>query len=223
MSSPLFLLTVLPTAQPPHVSDTENAAIQVAPVLVAIKPGHSITGVCVMNHRPRAASFRARVERWRQEHGADVFTPTNDIVVSPGAFTLERNASCRVRLAANAPDCDTERAYRISLHDADGEASTPAASIPVFISPLAERAVIKLRIQPRAWGFGLVISNEGRAYARIAQVEDLEYGALSAPQYILAGAKAYVALPPNAGPIRVRSFDIGGTRTEQMIDPSGRF
>lgn len=220
MTSSLFLLVVLPTITQAHAHEQAGATIQVAPVLVAIKPGHSITGVRVINPRAKEATFRARVEGWRQKDGADIFTPTTDVIVSPDCVTLPEKGACLVRLVANAPDCDQESAYRISLFAVGQPSEQTVASIPVFITPLGARAALRLDIQPRVWGYGLSLTNIGDACARIERVEDIDYGPIPAPRYLLAGGSVELSLPPNAGVIRVTTQDLAGGQVHQIIHPA---
>ena len=169
-------------------------------------------------------AFEADVYDWRQENGADVLTPTNDLLIAPGVFEVAAQSEQVVRLGVLAANAGAERAFRIILRELPAQHQGGAVlgftlelSLPVFIAPIAARGQLEARAEDRPGGPVLMLANTGRTHVRLASVETAEAGPARAPRYLLAGAGADIPLPRGARTIRVVSADIGGAEIERIV------
>lgn len=221
MSRILFLLLVTPLLSP--TAQAQTGGIQVAPVMVAMSTERGISSLRVRNGRERAVAFEIDAYVWRQDNGRDVLTPTQSLIVAPGVFEIPAGGEQVVRLGVQAPDGETEHAYRIVLRElppARGEGVllgfTLEMSLPVFVVPVGAHA----RMDTQIAGDTLQLTNTGQAHLQISSIEDMDGGRLEAPRYLLAGASAAIPLPPRARMIRLRATDVAGVQMERIVDVS---
>jgi len=221
----LFLFLVAAPVMALDAAQAQQAGgVQVAPVMIAMSAEHNIASLRVRNGRDRPVAFEADVYAWRQENGADVLTPTSDLIVAPGVFEVPAGTEQVVRLGVLAAHAQNERAFRIILRELPAQRQHGAVlgftlelSLPVFIAPIAARGQLEARAEYRAGGPALILANSGRTHVRLSAVETAEAGPVQAPRYLLSGARVEIPLPREARMVRLVSADIGGAETERIV------
>src|SRR6187551_3379023 len=64
-----------------------------------------------------AKTFEVRAVSWKQQDRSDTYAPTDDLLVAPATFKLEKGASQVVRIQLNRkPDTD-EHVYRVFVDE----------------------------------------------------------------------------------------------------------
>jgi len=90
-----------------------------------------------------AKTFEVRAVSWKQQNRADTYAPTNDLILAPATFRLEKGASQVVRIQLNRPLDAAEHAYRIFIDEvppskelrANSLKTLVSMAIPVFVAP----------------------------------------------------------------------------------------
>jgi len=141
------------------------AHLGVSPTLVDIPAAQPAAGVRISNQDPETAiQVQARLFRWQQQDGQEVYTPTDDLILSPPVTRIEPGRENLIRLIRNGPAPEAgERSYRLLLDELpapvqdEGSAQTEASaslnvvirqSIPVFVThPQATPAAPQWQIE----------------------------------------------------------------------------
>jgi len=221
----LLAIAVLALASPTHA---QTGGIQVAPVMVEMTPERSFGSVRVRNARARSTAFEVDVYAWTQVNGEDVLTPTDALIVAPGVFEMAPGAEQVVRAGAIAPGRERETAFRIILRELPTQSTSGARlgftlemSLPVFVTPADAEASVTASPESNST---FTVTNTGAAHARLISVEGVNTGAVEAPRYLLAGARAELALPPRTREVRMRFYQDGqaAERIVQVDDADSR-
>lgn len=207
LAGPLFVV---------GAAQAQVGGIQVAPVMISMSPERSIASFRVRNGRERPAAFEVDVYAWTQTGGRDVLTPTADLLAAPGVFEIPAGQEQVLRLGAVRAGAGVERAFRIILRELPGPRHDGAAlgftlemSLPIFVSPTGARANLETHVERRGPDVVLVLANSGAAHVQLAPLE-IEGQTVPAPRYLLAGARAEIALPAAANTIQLRAAELGG-------------
>jgi len=169
------------------------ASLGVSPTLVELVAPQGATGVRISNQHPDAAvNVQARLFRWQQEDGQNVYTPADDLVISPPLTRIAPGREHLIRLVRSGSTPDTgEHSYRLLLDelpapvetDDSGHSEVSGAlslvirqSIPVFVSsPAATPAAPQWRVERAPGGDGqagylLGVHNTGDKRLRLSDL-----------------------------------------------------
>jgi len=92
-----------------------------------------------------AKTFEVRAVAWKQQNRNDSYEPTNELLIAPATFRLEKGAAQVVRIQLNRPLDAAEHPYRIFVDEVPPAAEIHAntlktvvsMAIPVFVAPAA--------------------------------------------------------------------------------------
>jgi fimbrial chaperone protein len=136
-------------------------SIKVIPTKLLIEGGKKTDVLKVTNEGDDKITVQVEAMKWSQgEGGKDIYEPTEDIVLFPKIFTLEKGKECLLRVGARNRKAETkEAAYRVFLQQIavskPGDSQLVFAlrlSVPVFIRPVKE---------VKEWGIEKVELSEG--------------------------------------------------------------
>jgi fimbrial chaperone protein len=88
-------------------------------------------------------TFEVRAVSWKQQNRADTYAPTDELLLAPATFRLEKGASQVVRIQLNRKLDGNEHAYRVFIDEVPPAKEVRATSlktvvsmaIPVFVAP----------------------------------------------------------------------------------------
>lgn len=187
-------------------------SLRVNPIRLKLAPDQRITAVTLSNLTDRRKSVKARVLRWTQVDGADVYTPTDDAIVSPPIFSVPPKGEQIVRVAMRRQTPGT--AYRLMIEqipDEDVQQTTGVdvrlnLNLPLYLLP-------KGKAEPQLGWAGwrnpdgtitVQARNTGNAHAQISQIR----GVTADGQPDGAAIQMGVVLPQSA-----RSWTLTGARS----------
>src|SRR5688500_2844937 len=75
------------------------------------------TSSLTVTNTDEAKTFEVRGVSWKQENRADSYAQTDDLLLAPATFRLEKGASQVVRIQLNRPRDAAEHAYRIFIDE----------------------------------------------------------------------------------------------------------
>ena len=184
----------------------------VAPIRVDFSPSVRISAVTVTSEDDHPLVFRNSPSLWTQNaDGGDVYTPTNDLVVTPPLLRVEGNEPRIVRIGTLREPGDVERSYRVFLEEqapanAEGGGASVAVvikfGVPVFAAPVVDHVAGSAQVVghgPRK--LTLEIKNTGNVHFNVetvsangASVKDVS------SWYLLPGTtrRYELAIPPEA-------------------------
>lgn len=90
-----------------------------------------------------AKTFEVRAVSWKQQNRSDTYTQTDDLLLAPATFRLEKGASQVVRIQLNKPLDAAEHAYRVFIDEVPASKeirpnslkTVVSMAIPVFVAP----------------------------------------------------------------------------------------
>lgn len=134
----------------------QSANLQISPVMISFHAGQTATGLKLQNNGDVPLSGQVRVYTWDQQDGADVLTPTTEVIASPPIMEIAPQTSQTIRLVRrSASNAANEQSYRILIDEiprndsqGNGVAIRLQYSIPIFVMPADELAAPEL-----AWTF----------------------------------------------------------------------
>ena len=92
----------------------QAASLQVAPVLVEVPAPGATATMKLRNEGTKPLDAQIRIFQWTQVDGADVLTPTNDVVASPPVASLRPGTDYTVRIVRTKKEpAVKEEAYRL--------------------------------------------------------------------------------------------------------------
>jgi fimbrial chaperone protein len=145
LSSPSRLLTALAAAAAMQGA-AHAASLQVSPVLINLRPGQAATGIWLQNAGDVPVCGRVRVFLWEQKNGADVLTPTDELIASPPVMQIPAKSTQTIRLVRRtAAPPGPGRQFRVLIDEVpttaearDGVAIKLQYSVPVFVAAAAQ-------------------------------------------------------------------------------------
>lgn len=182
------------------------SGLQVSPLSVTLKPGHSADGITLRNVGTDVVHAQVRVYHWTQQDGAEQLTPSSALVISPPMLQLNPGEQQLIRvIRAAAPPSDAaavEDAYRISIDELPvGVTGTRTLEfvirqlLPVFVEPTARGVTVpQLHWSLQSDGGQTVLqaSNTGNAHAQLA---DISFVSSASHRTEVAGGLAGYVLP----------------------------
>src|SRR6187402_220767 len=101
------------------------------------------SALTVTNTEDEAKTFEVRAVSWKQENRTDSYAQTNDLLLAPATFRLEKGASQVVRIQLNRPLDAAEHPYRIFVDEVPAAQeirpntlkTIVSMAVPVFVAP----------------------------------------------------------------------------------------
>jgi len=188
----LLALLLAPVAQ----------ALEVSPLRVSLAAGQEDAELWLHNDSAQPWSGQARLYRWEQSDGADVLTPAEDVVLSPGRLALPAHARQRVRVVRLGPVPSAEQGYRLVIR-AGVDSPALQVSLPVFLAGPQDRQTPALtaRLLDQAGQALLELHNGGSGHARLADLVFVDGSGAERvvlpdlAGYVLAGRTRHWPLP----------------------------
>lgn len=156
------------------------ANLQISPVSISFQPGQNAAGIQLQNNGDTPIYGQVRVYAWDQKDGADVLTPTTNLVASPPVIEIAANSAQTIRLVrragAAAANGAAEQTYRILIDElprGDSQQGNVAIrlqySVPAFVLPADTQAAPALEWSTfqRAGAWHLRANNSGALHAQI--------------------------------------------------------
>ncbi|WP_298931022.1 molecular chaperone [uncultured Ramlibacter sp.] len=205
----------------------------IVPLRVELGPNRA-SSLSVTN-TDEAKTFEARAVRWTQANYDDTYTQTDELLLAPATFRLEKGASQVVRVQLNRRQDGAEHAYRIFIDEVPAAQEIKANSlktivsmaIPVFVAPAAgpvlkgEAALSVLLVKDE---LQVQIRNTGKANLKLREwtVTSPKAGELlkvPSAAYVLAGNTLTRSWPLKMqadGPLKMQVTTDRGTFTTDV-------
>lgn len=228
----LFLLSALVVLLTSSASAT---SWDVNPIRLTLTSKSESGALTFFNRAREPVVIQATVKRWTQEGGHDVYTPVDDLIVSPPIFEIGAGGSQVVRVGVRgATDISgDEHAYRIFFREVPPEDETTGVrlalqvAVPIFVS---EHGRLGYGLAWSLWrdennALMLACENVGEIHAQLAQlvVSDRELDRTLAvterAAYVLPGQRAVWTLAEADPPIDIESTSIVRLRGESDRGP----
>jgi len=184
------------------------SGLQVSPLSVTLKPGHSADGIWLSNVGANPVRAQIRVYHWTQGNGEEQLTPSQGLVISPPMLSLDPGSKQLIRVIRAGPPpvgaAAVEDAYRISIDELPvaptGDRTVQFVLrqvLPVFVEPVGTaNPVPQLHWSVYSEGghTSLEVTNSGNAHAQLA---DISFLTSSNHRIEVAGGLAGYVLPGN--------------------------
>jgi fimbrial chaperone protein len=227
-----FVRTILTALFASHGAMLQAASLQVAPVLVEV-PTPAATGTLKLrNEGIKPLDAQIRIFRWTQVDGADLLTPTEEVVASPPLASLRPSTDYTVRIVRTSKEpVVKEESYRLLIDELPAAATGPATavnialrySIPVFFTvPGVAPPKLSWELQQRANKPVIVLSNTGDRRLRLSKLKFTDgKGAIAnfgdgLAGYVLGRSSRNFDVPANA-----KGFGAGGVVSMSAQSDSG--
>jgi fimbrial chaperone protein len=209
----------------------QAASLQVAPVLVEVPAPGATATMKLRNEGTKPLDAQIRIFQWTQVDGADVLTPTNDVVASPPVASLRPGTDYTVRIVRTKKEpAVKEEAYRLLVDELPEAAGGQAASvnialrysIPVFFTVAGAPPKLSWELQQRANKPVIVASNAGDRRIRLAKLKitDGKGGVANFGDglagYVLGHSSMSFPVPASA-----KSFGAGGLASISALSDLG--
>jgi fimbrial chaperone protein len=105
--------------------------------------GKNRTSSLTVTNTEDAKTFEVRAVSWKQQNRVDSYAQTDDLLLAPATFRLEKGASQVVRIQLNRPLDASEHAYRVFVDEVPVSKEIKpntlktlvSMAIPVFVAP----------------------------------------------------------------------------------------
>jgi len=164
--------------------------------------GKNRTSSLTVTNTEEAKTFEVRAVSWTQKNRADSYAQTDELLLAPATFRLEKGASQVVRIQLNRPLDATERAYRVFIDEvppaqevrANSLKTVVSMAIPVFVAPASgpiAKGQVALKASLAKNSISIELSNTGKANLKLREwrVTSKAGELLKVPSaaYVLAG------------------------------------
>jgi fimbrial chaperone protein len=156
-------------------------AIKVIPTKIFLSGSKKTEVLKVTNEGDDKVTIQVEAVKWVQgEGGKDIYEPTEDIVLFPKIFTVEKGKEWLLRIGAKNQKIETkEAAYRVHLQEIPvskpGQAQLTLAlklSVPVFIRPAKEVKEWAIEKMELSEGMLLIkIKNSGNSHISVGKMK----------------------------------------------------
>lgn len=198
-----------------------TASLAVTPLRVELAAAVNAETVQVQNSTDAPMAVQMRLFAWTQQNGEDVYTPSNDLMISPSIVSIPGRQTQLVRMLKKPGAAQGERRYRLVVDQLpDPAAARPGVAqtrvrfaIPVFVD--RDKAI------PAAFSWqltkaGLQVANTGGASARIVEIAVVN--ANGAPVAVEQNALRYVHGASSIVWPLTQGCSIGPVRVTAQID-----
>lgn len=105
--------------------------------------GKNRSSSLTVTNTDEAKTFEVRAVSWKQQNRTDSYAQTNELLLAPATFKLEKGASQVVRIQLNRPLDAAEHAYRVFIDEVppskeirpNSLKTVVSMAIPVFVAP----------------------------------------------------------------------------------------
>jgi len=164
--------------------------------------GKNRTSSLTVTNTEEAKTFEVRAVSWTQKNRADSYAQTDELLLAPATFRLEKGASQVVRIQLNRPLDATERAYRVFIDEvppaqevrANSLKTVVSMAIPVFVAPASgpiAKGQVALKASLAKNAISIELSNTGKANLKLREwvLSSTKGELLKVPSaaYVLAG------------------------------------
>jgi fimbrial chaperone protein len=191
-------------------------SFKVVPIRMFIEGGQKSAVFTVTNEADEKVTIQIGVKGWTQdENGSDIYQPSDDLIVFPKIFTIEKKGGEQiVRVAFRsqaAPKENIERPYRFFFEELPvkkpGETALMFAlnlSVPVFIKPIQETpGVVLEKTEFTEGALRARVKNSGTSHLMVGKMKVSGRGAAdkelftkeATGWYVLAGASRVFPIP----------------------------
>ena len=184
-------------------STAHAASFNVSPLRLTLAPGAKTASLALTNQGEEPVSVQTELLAWSQKDGADVLTPSSDIIVSPPIFKIAPGATQTVRVGLLRPvDAAREATYRLFLKEVppppkpgqQGVNVVMRLGVPVFVAvPGRTKPLLSWHAERGQKGeLTLTLANSGNAHVQLISYDLREAGGgviaeQSLSGYVLAG------------------------------------
>ncbi|HSI55145.1 MAG: molecular chaperone [Ramlibacter sp.] len=113
----------------------------IVPLRVELGPNKA--GSITITNTDEAKTFEVRAVSWKQQNRQDSYAPTDELLLAPATFKLEKGATQVVRIQLNKPQDAAERPYRIFIDEvppsnqvkSNALKTVVSMVVPVFVAP----------------------------------------------------------------------------------------
>jgi fimbrial chaperone protein len=158
-------------------------SFEVNPVRLDLSAASRTASLTIRNTSADTVVVQTSVVAWSQSDGKDVYTPTQEILVTPPIVTIAPGAEQIIRAGLRrAPDAKIELPYRVYLQEAppppkpgfQGLQVALRVGLPLFVQPMQGPAHASLvwslhRASPDV--LRLDLKNEGNGHIQVAEVQ----------------------------------------------------
>ena len=114
-----------------------------AVVPLRVELGKNKASSLTVTNTDETKTFEVRAVSWKQQNRADTYAPTNELIVAPATFRLEKGAAQVVRIQLNRPLDADEHAYRVFIDEvppskqirANTLKTVVSMAVPLFVAP----------------------------------------------------------------------------------------
>jgi len=207
------------------------ASLDVNPVRIDLAPAARSAELKLTNLSNEAVSVQVDVREWSQDFdGTEQLADTQALLAVPPIVTIPPGGRQVVRIGhLGAPSEDVEKTFRLLVTELAASRTANGGpglnmrlrlSIPVFVAPVGHPAAADIAVEnvaSTADGTRVTLHNTGNAHARIESIDVRNQGewtalpldTLSSLRYLLADARARIALPEQVTAIRIKAEDGG--------------
>jgi len=138
------------------------------------------SSLSITNTEDEAKTFEVRAVSWKQENRTDSYAQTDDLLLAPATFRLEKGASQVVRIQLNRPLDAAEHAYRVFIDEVpvakeikpNTLKTVVSMAVPVFVAPASGpiangQAALKAALQKDV--INIELSNSGKANLKLRE------------------------------------------------------
>jgi fimbrial chaperone protein len=182
-------------------SAAQAGGFALQPLRIELGPNRAAS--LTVTNTEEAKTFEVRAVSWTQRDRADAYAPTDDLLIAPATFKLEKGASQVVRIQLNKPQDASERPYRIFVDEVppaqeikpNSLKTVVSMGVPVFVAPNTGpvgKGAATLKVALVGDVLKIEMKNTGKANLKLRewQVTSPRAGDLlkvTAASYVLAG------------------------------------
>ena len=191
--------------------------LAVSPTTIELPAQRPVSAFTLQNDRDRETAMEVFAFQWAQdETGANVLTPTDDLVITPSVFLTPARAAQTVRIGyIGASGGESEKSYRILVRELPNPQRQTSSglhlllemSMPVFVAANGRGALAVCKRNAQS----LQISNTGAAHIKLGVAPGTQS---LAARYLLAGATVQTPVQ-NGDTFRALTFT-NGDREPQL-------
>src|SRR4051812_46033659 len=120
----------------------QAAGFAIVPLRIELGPNRT-SSLTITNSDEEGKTFEVRPVSWTQQDRNDSYAPTDNLLVAPTTFRLEKGATQVVRVQLNRPLDAAEHPYRIFIDEVppaqevrpNSLKTVVSMAVPVFVSP----------------------------------------------------------------------------------------
>ena len=138
------------------------------------------SSLSITNTEDEAKTFEVRAVSWKQQNRTDSYAQTDDLLLAPATFRLEKGASQVVRIQLNRPLDAAEHAYRVFIDEVpvakeikpNTLKTVVSMAVPVFVAPASGpiakgQAALKASLAKDV--INIELSNSGKANLKLRE------------------------------------------------------